>query len=136
VEFPQSFRVGFHKGHSTTQHILRLTEWTTRAFDLKKAIGAVFLDAEKAFDRVWHGVPVMQATRFGDSARPSKGTQVVPNQRVFNVRVGAALPSPCYLATRALQSSLLLPLLFALYTSGVLLPVHSQRKPPITPTIR
>jgi hypothetical protein len=34
------------------QQFLRLTEWSTRAVNHKKATGALFLDVEKTFDQV------------------------------------------------------------------------------------
>jgi hypothetical protein len=48
------FQFGFRQGRPTNQQLLHLTEWTTRAFNHKKATGAFFLDVEKAFDQVWY----------------------------------------------------------------------------------
>ncbi|KAJ3616846.1 hypothetical protein Zmor_008995 [Zophobas morio] len=49
---------GFRQGHFTTQQLLHLTEWTARAFNLRKTTGAVFLIVEEAYNQVWHrGLP-------------------------------------------------------------------------------
>jgi len=45
---------GFRSQHSTTQQVLRLTEFVTRGFNERRHSGAIFIDIEKAFDKVWH----------------------------------------------------------------------------------
>jgi hypothetical protein len=44
---------GFRKGHSTTHALLRLIERITLGFNNNKRTLALFLDIERAFDRVW-----------------------------------------------------------------------------------
>lgn len=50
----QEEQFGFRPGLSTTLQLLRLTEFITRGFNEKRHSAAVFLDIEKAFDKVWH----------------------------------------------------------------------------------
>ena len=45
---------GFRKHHSTNYKLFELTQAVCQAQRLSKRVGAVFLDIEKAFDRVWH----------------------------------------------------------------------------------
>ena len=45
---------GFRKHHSTNDKLFELTQAVCQAHRLSKRVGAVFLDIEKAFDRVWH----------------------------------------------------------------------------------
>ena len=50
------FQAGFQKGKSTTHQLLRLTEHIYKWFN-KRPSGrtvSIFIDAEKAFDTVWH----------------------------------------------------------------------------------
>ena len=50
------YQCGFRKGKSTTHQLLRLAEHVSVWFN-KKPSGrtvAIFIDAEKAFDSVWH----------------------------------------------------------------------------------
>ena len=44
---------GFKKGHSTTHALLRLIERITHGFNNNKSTIALFLDIERAFDKVW-----------------------------------------------------------------------------------
>jgi len=45
---------GFRGKHSTTHQLVRVTQYVTDNFNKNRSTGAVFLDIEKAFDRVWH----------------------------------------------------------------------------------
>ena len=45
---------GFRKHHSTNDKLFELTKAVCQAQRLSTRVGAVFLDIEKAFDRVWH----------------------------------------------------------------------------------
>ena len=48
------YQSGFVKGRQTRDQILRMIQDTQRAFNIKHQVGAIFVDKEKAFDRVWH----------------------------------------------------------------------------------
>ncbi|GFR11049.1 RNA-directed DNA polymerase from mobile element jockey [Trichonephila clavata] len=45
---------GFRPRHSTTHQLLRVVEFIKEANDRNQCTAAVFLDIQKAFDRVWH----------------------------------------------------------------------------------
>ena len=45
---------GFRKHHSTNDKLFELTQAVCQAQRLSTRVGAVFLDIEKAFDRIWH----------------------------------------------------------------------------------
>ena len=45
---------GFRKHHLTNDELFELTQAVCQAQRLSTRVGAVFLDIEKAFDRVWH----------------------------------------------------------------------------------
>ena len=45
---------GFRKHHSTNDKLFELTQAVSQAQRLSTRVGAVFLDIEKAFDRIWH----------------------------------------------------------------------------------
>ncbi|GFV25690.1 probable RNA-directed DNA polymerase from transposon X-element [Trichonephila clavipes] len=45
---------GFRAGLSTSHQLLRVVEYIKTGFRDRKSTGAVFLDIQKAFDRVWH----------------------------------------------------------------------------------
>jgi hypothetical protein len=116
------FQFGFRQGHSTTQQLLRLTEWTTRAFNHKKATGAVFLDVEKAFDQVWHEGLLHKLRSLSVPHGLYNVLKSYLNGRVFSVRVGDTRSPLRSLTAGVPQGSLLSPLLFAIYMSDVPLP--------------
>ena len=45
---------GFRKHHSTNGKLFELTQAVCQAQRLSRRVGTIFLDIEKAFDRVWH----------------------------------------------------------------------------------
>ncbi|GFW41662.1 RNA-directed DNA polymerase from mobile element jockey [Trichonephila clavipes] len=45
---------GFRANLSTSHQLLRMVEYVKTGFAENKSTGAVFLDIQKAFDRVWH----------------------------------------------------------------------------------
>ncbi|GFV19493.1 probable RNA-directed DNA polymerase from transposon X-element [Trichonephila clavipes] len=45
---------GFRAGLSTSHQLLRVVEYIKSGFQDRKSTGVVFLDIQKAFDRVWH----------------------------------------------------------------------------------
>ena len=51
------FQSGFHKHHSTNDHLVRLQTEINGAFGKGHKTIAVFVDIEKAYDMVWkHGL--------------------------------------------------------------------------------
>ncbi|GBM38261.1 putative RNA-directed DNA polymerase from transposon BS [Araneus ventricosus] len=53
---PEQF--GFRKSLTTTHQLLRVVEYITSGFEKVECTGAVFLDAQKAFDRIWIQGPI------------------------------------------------------------------------------
>ncbi|GFV11016.1 probable RNA-directed DNA polymerase from transposon X-element, partial [Trichonephila clavipes] len=52
---------GFRAGLSTSHQLLRVVEYIKTGFRDRKSTGAVFLDIQKAYDRVWHvGLATLQ----------------------------------------------------------------------------
>ena len=47
-------RSGFRKHHSTNDKLVELTQGVCKVQRLSRRVGAIFLDIEKAFDRIWH----------------------------------------------------------------------------------
>jgi hypothetical protein len=107
------FQVGFRQGRPTNQQLLHLTEWTTRAFNLKKATGAFFLDVEKAFDQVWYEGLLHKLRSWSFPHDLRKVLKSYLNIRVFSLRaVDTQLPLRS-LTAEVPQGSLLPPLLYA-----------------------
>ena len=49
-----SKNAGFKKGDSTVNQLLYITDKISSALDVGREVRMVFLDAAKAFDKVWH----------------------------------------------------------------------------------
>lgn len=49
-----SVQFGFRRGHSTTHQAMRIKKFIMKNKRLKKSVGLLLLDIEKAFDSVWH----------------------------------------------------------------------------------
>jgi hypothetical protein len=72
----------------TTQQLLRLTELTTRPFNIKKSKGAVLLDIEKTFEQVWHEGLLHKLRSLPVPHGLYNVLKSYQNGRVFRVRVG------------------------------------------------
>ena len=80
---------GFIPGKSTTMQLLYLTEKWYRALERGKNVTAVFLDFQKAFDRVWHHGLLHQLTTLGISPRSLTWLTSYLSDRSISVRVGS-----------------------------------------------
>ncbi|KFM75364.1 putative RNA-directed DNA polymerase from transposon X-element, partial [Stegodyphus mimosarum] len=50
----KNYQFGFRSGHSTTQQVTRITEKIASHLNKKETVAALFLDIEKAFEKIWH----------------------------------------------------------------------------------
>ena len=80
---------GFTPGKSTTLQFLYLTEKWYRALERGKNVSAVFLDLQKALDRVWHHGLLHQLTALGISPRSLAWLTSYLSDRSITVRVGS-----------------------------------------------
>lgn len=78
---------GFRREHSTTQQIIRLTDDITDNFNLTAQTGAVFLDIEKAFDKVWHDGLFYKMIRMGINKKLGEIIQSYLKNRKFSVKI-------------------------------------------------
>ncbi|GJQ65617.1 hypothetical protein Trydic_g7711 [Trypoxylus dichotomus] len=77
----------FHRGHSTTQQVMRIVEQTKEGFNLRKYTGAVFLDVAKAFDKVWHQGLLLKMHRVGISKTMIRLVHPYLRKRQFKVNL-------------------------------------------------
>jgi hypothetical protein len=54
----------FRTEHSTTQQLTKLTKKIKNDWNKHQATAAIYLDVEKAFDRVWHAALIYKLTKF------------------------------------------------------------------------
>ncbi|GBP92478.1 RNA-directed DNA polymerase from mobile element jockey [Eumeta japonica] len=116
---PRQEQYGFREGHSTTLQLIRVLHYLASERNCDRYTVAVFLDMEKAFDRVWHDGLIYKLI---DTSLPPALTKVVANflqRRSFCVAVDGVLSAPRPIEAGVPQGSCLSPELYAVYTDDI-----------------
>ncbi|GFX14542.1 probable RNA-directed DNA polymerase from transposon X-element [Trichonephila clavipes] len=106
---------GFTNKLSTLHPLLNLTEAISEGFQNKKSTGAVFLDIQKAFDRVWLTGLTYKLINYNLPPPLVFLLHSYNTNRSYQVRVKEVLSNTKNISCGVAQGSLLRPLLFNLY---------------------
>ncbi|GBO21206.1 RNA-directed DNA polymerase from mobile element jockey, partial [Araneus ventricosus] len=117
VLIPEQF--GFRKNLSTTHQLLRVTEYITEGFSNKQKTGAVFLDIQKAFDRVWQDALIYKLINYNTPNYLIKIFTSYLYNRKFAVRVNKELSNFKNINAGVAQGSKCGPILFALFINDI-----------------
>ena len=120
------FQSGFRQQRQTVDHLLRLSESVSEGFNRNQFTVAVFLDVEKAFDRVWlDGLRYKLKVDFGLDDQLIRWISSYLNDRQCQIRVNGQLSRPFSPAAGVPQGSVIAPVLFNLFANGM--PFDQQR---------
>ncbi|GFX26710.1 probable RNA-directed DNA polymerase from transposon X-element [Trichonephila clavipes] len=110
---------GFTNKLSTLHPLLRLTESISEGFQKKKSTGVVFLDIQKAFDRVWILGLTFKLITYDIPSPLIHLIHSYLTNRSFRIRVNESLSNSHSISAGCPQGSLLGPLLFNLYINDI-----------------
>uniref|UniRef100_A0A2A4JQF8 Reverse transcriptase domain-containing protein n=1 Tax=Heliothis virescens TaxID=7102 RepID=A0A2A4JQF8_HELVI len=117
---PRPEQFGFRAEHSTTLQLSRVLHHLANTANRKEYAVAVFLDMEKAFDRVWHPGLVY---KISATDTPRRITQVISSfltgRRTYRVVVEGALSSARPVGAGVPQGSCLSPVCYSRYTDDI-----------------
>ncbi|GFS67365.1 RNA-directed DNA polymerase from mobile element jockey [Trichonephila clavipes] len=115
---------GFTKRLSTCHPLLRLTKKIASGFQRGRSTGAVFLDIQKAFDRVCIGGLIYKLITNNFLPALIHIINSYLTNRSYQVRVKDSLSNVYKVNLGALQGSLLGPIIFNIYINDI--PTHPQ----------
>ncbi|GFT26313.1 probable RNA-directed DNA polymerase from transposon X-element [Trichonephila clavipes] len=110
---------GFRAGLSTSHQLLRVVEYIKSGFQDRKSTGAVFLDIQKAFDRVRHVGLLYKLIKIKTPPHLIKLINSFLNNRSFTVKVNNSHSSNRRITAGTPQGSSISPILFNIYVNDI-----------------
>ncbi|GBP67581.1 Probable RNA-directed DNA polymerase from transposon BS [Eumeta japonica] len=110
---------GFRPNHSCPQQALRLVEYISEGFKIKRKTLAVFFDVAKAFDRVWHAGLIHKLYQLELPDRLVLIIHHYISNRHFSFRLDNTYSSMRPIRAGVPQGSALSPLLYSAYLNDI-----------------
>ncbi|GFS93349.1 RNA-directed DNA polymerase from mobile element jockey [Trichonephila clavipes] len=109
----------FRAGLSTSHHLLRVVEYIKTGFQNRKSTGAVFLDIQKAFDRVWHVGLLYKLIQINTPPHLIQLIFSFLTNRSFAVKVNSIHSTNRRINAGTPQGSSISPILFNTYVNDI-----------------
>lgn len=110
---------GFRKGRSTRDHLFRLIQTCQEGFNKNMATGAIFVDIEKAFDRVWLNGLLFKLHKLELPHYLGCWLKSYLSNRIFKVKIQNELSTSKSIYAGVPQGSILGPTLFNLFFNDI-----------------
>lgn len=120
------FQSGFTNGRQSKDNIFRLIQDTQQSFNRNMSVGAVFIDIEKAFDRVWHKGLIFKLSSINVPTYLGSWIKNYLTNRSFQVKVLGELSSNRLIQAGIPQGSILGPILFNIYFNSIVEEITSN----------
>ncbi|GFX58417.1 RNA-directed DNA polymerase from mobile element jockey [Trichonephila clavipes] len=111
---------GFRPRLSTSHQLLRVVEYIKDAIDRNQHVAAVFLDIQKAFDRVWHTGLLVKLITYKIPPPLILLLKSYISERSFAVRINRTFSQTRPAKAGIAQGSILGPVLFNLYVNDII----------------
>ncbi|GFU77390.1 RNA-directed DNA polymerase from mobile element jockey [Trichonephila clavipes] len=111
---------GFRPRLSTTHQLLRVVEYIKEGNNMGQCTAAVFLDIQKAFDRVWHTGLLFKLINYNIPTPLILLLKSYISNRTFTVKINRTYSQTRSISAGIAQGSILGPVLFNLYVNDIL----------------
>ena len=113
------YQAGFRKQKQTKDHIFRIIQDVLASFNSGYKTGAVFIDIEKAFDKVWHAGLLYKLNKLKVPCYLGEWIANYLENRTFSVRYNGSMSERTSMQTGVPQGSVLGPILFNIFFNDI-----------------
>ena len=114
---PEQF--AFRPEHSTTHQLTKLTHQLSQNFNNNINTASIFLDVEKAFDRVWHAGLLYKLSQLNIPTEIIKIIESFLTDRTFIAKIEDSFSSTRHILAGVPQGSCLSPTLYLTYINDI-----------------
>lgn len=110
---------GFRTGRSTSHQLIKVIKTAKENIKMKKSTGMIFLDVEKAFDRVWHNGLLYKMLKLRFPLPLIKTVSSFLSERSFSVFIKGQLSETKKIKFGVPQGAVLSPTLYNIFTQDI-----------------